>query len=389
MGPFNSSNGFKNIMVIQDRFSAAIIIEPLPDKYSAKDIADVMFRRYYGHYGFPLSILSDRDPRFLSAFWKSLHDILKIKLVFATAFHQQTNGQVERANKTIGQMLRIYTSNNQEKWTTQLWRIEHAFNFGHSISLNGKSPFEIQYGHAPENIPDTWTPSNTPAVNQYLEQMNIDNQIAWDALMISRYRQNKYATQRRSTAVQFYPGDLVMYKRRTRTKGKVRKLQTIWIGPYTVIRVDDETGNCTLDLPRSSRKHNIFATDKLKKYYQSDIQQPPAESEKEEDMEEEEDTTEYEVDKIIGRKSENGIDYWLVKWKGYEDESNTWEPHQNVCDTAPEAILDFLNTAANSITEEHQPKSKIATSTSHSIINNIPIEYLYPSDHTFCSSEEE
>ena len=65
MGPFNTSSGYKNIMVIQDRFSAAIIIEPLPDKYSAKDVADVMFKRYYGHYGFPASILSDRNPRFL------------------------------------------------------------------------------------------------------------------------------------------------------------------------------------------------------------------------------------------------------------------------------------------------------------------------------------
>ena len=69
MEPFNTSNGFKNIIVIQDRFSAATIIKPLMEKkHSAKDVTDVMFSRYYAHYGFPASILSDRDPPFLSAF---------------------------------------------------------------------------------------------------------------------------------------------------------------------------------------------------------------------------------------------------------------------------------------------------------------------------------
>ena len=78
-------------------------------------------------------------------------------------------------------MLRIYTRNNQEKWTTQLWRIEHAFNFGNNTSINGKTPYEIQYGHTPVSLPDHWTPSNTPAVNEYLQQMNTDNEVAWDA----------------------------------------------------------------------------------------------------------------------------------------------------------------------------------------------------------------
>jgi hypothetical protein len=388
MGPFNTSNGFKNIMVIQDRFSSSIIIEPLPDKYAAKDVADVMFKRYYGHYGFPESILSDRDPRFLSAFWKGLHDILNVKLIFATAFHQQTNGQIERANKTIGQMLRIYTNNNQEKWTTQLWRIEHAFNFGNNTSINGKTPFEIQYGHTPINLPDHWTTSNTPAVNEYLEQMKTDNKIAWDALMMARYRQNKYATKRRTTTIQYYPGDLVMYQRRSRAKGKVKKLQTIWMGPYAVLRVDENTGNCTLDLPRSARKHNVFATDKLKKYHANDTHKPWEPINEDEDMPDSEDTAEYEVDRILGKKQMNGIDHWLVKWKGYNDDDNTWEPHDNVRDTAPEAIIEYLSRLDDYETERKTMRPRVTVTNARNKTNNIPIEDTYPSDDTFCSSNE-
>ena len=102
-------------MVIQDRFSASLILEPIADHFTAKDAANLMFKWYYGQYGFPTSILSDRDTRFTSAFWKGIHEILNIKLIFATAFHQNTNGQVESTNKTIAQMLRTVTGNNQEK----------------------------------------------------------------------------------------------------------------------------------------------------------------------------------------------------------------------------------------------------------------------------------
>ena len=74
-------------------------------------------------------------------------------------------------------MLRIYTNNNQEKWTTQLWRIEHPFNFGNNTSINGITLFKIRYGHTPINLPDHWTTSNPHAVNEYLQQMKTDNKI--------------------------------------------------------------------------------------------------------------------------------------------------------------------------------------------------------------------
>ena len=201
--------------------------------------------------------------------------------------------------------------------------------------------------------------------------MRTDNKAAWDALTIARYRQNYYASRRRNNTKEFDVGDQVMYERRTRAKGRVKKLQTIWMGPYIITHIDKETGNCTLQLPRNAKAHNVFATDKLKKYYSPNTYRPiPTIEEDLEQLEDvsNEDITEYEVEKILGQKTDNGIDYWLVKWKGYDHDSNTWEPNHHVANTAPQAIADYLQ-SGHSLVHPHMEES-----------NNIdvPMEYLYP-----------
>jgi transposase InsO family protein len=115
LGPFNVSNGYQNIMVVMDRFSSAIILVPLRNKFTTRDVANAFLKEVYATHGLPASILSDRDARFTSKFWQGLHDQLGIDLLMSTSFHQNTNGQVERANHTIGQMLRIFTSNDQNE----------------------------------------------------------------------------------------------------------------------------------------------------------------------------------------------------------------------------------------------------------------------------------
>ena len=61
-------------------------------------------------HGIPESILSDRDPRFTAHFWRALWDQLGTKLVMSTAYHPQTDGQTERANRTLEEMLRSYVN---------------------------------------------------------------------------------------------------------------------------------------------------------------------------------------------------------------------------------------------------------------------------------------
>ena len=110
-----------------------------------------------------------------------------------------------------------------------------------------------------------------------------------------------YALRLRNENKEFNIEDQVMYQRRNRSRGKVRKLQTIWMGPYTIMNVDEETGNCTLLLPRDAKTHSVFAPDKLKEYNNPITIRPSTKEELErlEDISTEE-TTEYDVEKILG-----------------------------------------------------------------------------------------
>src|SRR3990170_2477727 len=134
-------------------------------------------------------------------------------------------------------MLRIYTENRQPaNWKQHLWRIEHAINFG-PTSATGLTPFEVQFGHKPHELPEQWEPSNVPYVNQYLQQLHEDNAAVQDALMHARTHQLQTASRRRNPKSKLQLGDYAMYRRRDYKPGRVKKLSTIWAGPYKVIHV--------------------------------------------------------------------------------------------------------------------------------------------------------
>ena len=90
------------------------------------------------------------------------------------------------------------------------------------------------------------------------------------------------------------------------------------------MNVDEETGNCILQLPRDAKTHNVFAPDKLKKYNNPITIQPSTKEEREQlgDISLEE-ATEYEVETILGLQTIDGTDHWLVKWRGCGNDSNT------------------------------------------------------------------
>jgi hypothetical protein len=365
VGPFPSSNGYKHIMVIMDRFSAAIILVPLKDSFSARDVADVFLKHVYARYGLPKSIVSDRDARFTSHFWQAFHRQIGVDLLMATSFHQNTNGQVERANRTIGQMLRIFARHRPTEWASHLWRVEHAFNHSPTTTMQ-RSPHEVQFGHAPRFLP-LQHDSNVPAVNSYLQQQAVDNAVARDALLAARYRQADVAAKRRNPNRQFEVGQFVLYKRRAYAKGTSRKLTDVWEGPYQITQIDSSTGNCTLALPKNKRVYPVFATDKLKLFHGDPSNATPS-------LDEEQDNTLYNIEKIIDHKKVNGKDWWYIKWENYGPEDNSWEPDENVRDVGIDAIIEFLS--------ERDPDY---TSTAVTL----PPEFFFPSDESFCSSDSD
>jgi hypothetical protein len=98
--------------------------------------------------------VSDRDPNFTSKFWKGLFNGFGTNLNFSTAYHLESDGQTERVNQVIEDMLRMYVMDKPSKWEDYLYSVEFAYNNGYQASLK-MSPFEALYGRMC-NTPVRW-----------------------------------------------------------------------------------------------------------------------------------------------------------------------------------------------------------------------------------------
>jgi hypothetical protein len=166
----------------------------------------------------------------------------------STAFHQETNGQVEWTNKTIMQMIRTHANSPDSNWAANLWRVEHAHNTA-TATWHDKSPFEMGLGHSPIEIPSQLPESQLPAVEQYLDHMVMQQKLANDALLVARFRTAETVAKRRNLKIIFLEGDYVLYKRRNVTEKKSRKLHTVWgVGPSRILAVNEDTVNYLLEI---------------------------------------------------------------------------------------------------------------------------------------------
>ena len=99
-------------------------------------------------HGIPESIVSDRDTKFTSIFWKELHRLMESKLLMSTTFHPQTDGAMEQANRSIAQILRTVVANDQKDWSRKCLMGEFSINSSISTTT-GYTPFELNYGYMP------------------------------------------------------------------------------------------------------------------------------------------------------------------------------------------------------------------------------------------------
>ena len=111
IGKLPSSNSYDAILVIVARFSKMAHFIPTNVTCTASKTASLFFDNIVRLHGFPRSIISDRDSRFLSNFWTELFSLCETTLRFSTPNHPQTDGQTERTNRTLEQYLRIYAKN--------------------------------------------------------------------------------------------------------------------------------------------------------------------------------------------------------------------------------------------------------------------------------------
>ena len=137
-------NGYDGIWVIVDRLTKSAHFIPVREKYSLNKLAELFLSKIVKYHGTPVSIISDRDPRFTSKFWKSFKEALGVDLRYSTAYHPQTDGQSERTIQTLEDMLKASVLQFGDDWHAKLNLMEFAYNNSYHSSI-GMAPFEALY----------------------------------------------------------------------------------------------------------------------------------------------------------------------------------------------------------------------------------------------------
>ena len=127
---------------------------PVKSMYKTKAIAKIFMKEIFRLHGLPKAIVSDRDPKFTSNFWKGLFADLGTNLNFNTSYHPHTNGQKERVNQVLEYMLRMYVMVKPTEWEDYLYLVDFAYNNGQQASME-ISPYEDLYGRRCRT-PVTW-----------------------------------------------------------------------------------------------------------------------------------------------------------------------------------------------------------------------------------------
>ena len=145
-----TKGGHDAIAVFVDRLTKMVRIAPTVTEVSAEGAADLLVQHVVHHHGLPATIVSDRDTRFTSRFYRYLADKWNIRLNMSTAYHPQTDGQTEVMNRILEDYLRSYTRSDQETWDELISMAEFAMNNSKNSSTQ-ETPFYLNYGRHPRS----------------------------------------------------------------------------------------------------------------------------------------------------------------------------------------------------------------------------------------------
>ncbi|KAH9744256.1 hypothetical protein KPL70_003624 [Citrus sinensis] len=260
LGLPKSKRGNDSVFVVVDRFSKMAHFIPCYKTDDETSIANLFFKEIVRLHGVPRSIVSDRDAKFLSHFWKTLWGKLGTKLLFSTTCHPQTDGQTEVVNKTLSTLLRTIIQKNLKTWEECLPHVEFAYNRTvHSATKF--SPFEIVYGFNPLTPLDLLPlPIDERASMDGKKKAKFVKQLHERTRQHIEKRTKQYATQANKGRKQvvFQPRDWVwVHMRKERFPAQRRsKLLPRGDGPFQVVaQINDNAYK--LDLPG---EYNVSAT---------------------------------------------------------------------------------------------------------------------------------
>ncbi|KAL0551642.1 hypothetical protein IC582_010731 [Cucumis melo] len=331
--------GFTVIWVVVDRLTKSAHFVPGKSTYTASKWAQLYMSEIVRLHGVPVSIVSDRDARFTSKFWKGLQTAMGTRLDFSTAFHPQTDGQTERLNQVLEDMLRACALEFPGSWDSHLHLMEFAYNNSYQATI-GMAPFEALYGKCCRS-PVCWGEVGEQRLMgpELVQSTNEAIQNIKSRMHTAQSRQKSYADVRRKD-LEFEIGDKVFLKVAP-MKGVLRferrgKLSPRFVGPFEILeRIGPVAYRLALP-PSLLTVHDVFHVSMLRKYVPDPshvVDFEPLE------IDENLSYTEQPVE-ILARevKTLRNKEIPLVKvlWRNHRIEEATWEREDDMRSRYPE-----------------------------------------------------
>lgn len=319
------------ILVFVDRLTKHAQFIPTTTGLNAKGFAMLFVKHVACKFGIPANIVTDRDPRWTSVFWREVAELMKSDMLLSSSHHPQHDGQTEIVNRQLETMLRAYVKEDRESWCEWIPLIEHAYN-SMPHGATGSPPYFLLYGFEPRNTLDVSeltikAVDRSRETHKFLKELAMHRESARRAIAKAQEKQAKWYNKGRRV-MEFEIGDLVLVNPHSlewkESKGEDAKLVQRWIGPFEVQqRINENTYR--LRLNDSYPGSPVFNIQHLRRYKSSpeefgpravfdDTRAEPAEEE-------------YEVESIVGHKYDKrrrAMTY-LVRWSGYSPLYDEWK----------------------------------------------------------------
>ncbi|CAJ2637620.1 unnamed protein product [Trifolium pratense] len=336
------SKGYEAVLVVVDRLSKYSHFILMKHPYTAKSVAGLFVKEVVRLHGIPNSIVSDRDPLFISIFWKELFKMQGTTLKMSSSYHPETDGQSEVTNRCLESYLRCFAAEQPKNWSTWVPWAEYWFNTTYHVSI-GKSPFEVVYGRQPPKLL-RFLSNETKVDAVALELQERDEALKQLKLHLLKAQQQMqaYANQKRRD-LKFEVGDWVFLKLRPHRQHSVirrinQKLAPRFYGPFMIIEKIGEVAY-KLQLPDHSRIHPVFHVSLLKRavgdyHAQGDLP-------KELDM-----AADNEIHplRVLGHRSitrdGSSVSQSLIQWKEKSIDDITWEDNDVMAGQFPDFDLE-------------------------------------------------
>ena len=234
-----TSNGYRYILTIICDLTKYLVLIPLVDK-TAKSVAIAIFENCILVYGTMKEIITDMGTEYKNELMKNICKLLKIEHKTSTAYRHQTVGTAERNHRTLNEYIRIYISEQLDKWEEYIRYFNFCYNITPNSSLDEKySPFQLVFGRLPninkDLLDSTGTVSPIYNIDSYDQELRYRLQKAHSdaAKLIEKAKlRNKNQYDKNKVAKKILVNDEVLLYNLP-----YNKFKPTYSGPYTVIEV--------------------------------------------------------------------------------------------------------------------------------------------------------